>query len=397
MQVARPSAAAAGASGAAAATDHLVARLDPQIARDVPRAVLDAPLGDGTVASEIERAVRIRFDGEGEPSTREVVPETKAAVDLLASPAGDSFERAMHAIASVADGHRGADDLKTITLHPDEQTTLAGEVLDDVDLRLRDGERLDRLDRPGRAKAFVDDAIDGELADLAFRSAVNTNGHISVAPDVSREFLASLGMYQPGRGDEVLAGGTADREDTLLESWKTLVHETHHSVTPEYSYDDEAINVFEEAIPTVLERLQGAPIAAKAGADLAGVAAHIGDGGAVDARAGALGWKPWNRDRLPAPSKALEETAEGRYTDGPALVEDLLELAGVDRNAPDGIAKVDALLQGERAAAAPRRLAEAIADAHGMSVDHTRELERLIRDAAVGDATFDDIRDFVGS
>jgi hypothetical protein len=360
----------------------------------VPHAVLEQPLdGKGSVAQAIERSIRIRFDGNAEPSQRSIVPETQAAVDLLGSPAGPTYERAMRAIASVADGHQGADDLKTITLYPDERSTLGGAVLDRLDIDRRDGQRIAKLDNRQEARRYVRDATEGELEDLAFRAAVNRDGHIGIAPDVSREFLSTLGLYVPKDGDDLLRMPADDQRDTLAESWKTVVHETHHSVTPETSWDDEAVNVLEESVPTVMERLQGPVIAAKAGADIEGEVQRLGypDGGAADAKAGAVQWGAWNRDRLPAPPDELEETAGARYTDGPELVERLVKLAGIDTSTPEGIAQTDALLQGERAKVVPQRIAAAIAKQRGLSVDHEQELAELIHDAAGSTATIKDI------
>ena len=370
-------------------------RLSNTIAEAIPRAVLDAPIGDGTVGTNLDRSIRIRLGGSNPASKRELIAETYAAADLLQGPKGAAFERGIRAIASVADGWNGAENLKTITLYPDEFSSMAGKVVDRLDVARAGGENLSAYRDTGRATALVKKLVDPEPAGLRFRAARNFEGHISIAPDVSRDLLATLGLYTPRPGDESSDMRPEYVPTALGEAWRTAVHETHHSVTPvRMSREDEWVSVFEEAVPTVLERLQGDPIMQRAGANIDDTAARILKRDETNVR-DTVDWQPWNRDHLPPPPAAKVATAEGRYTDGPKLVEDIIKLAGIDASQPKMVDTVAHLLQAKSAEHVPERLATLLVLSREGDRGDIPELTQLIKDASVGDASFEDVKRLV--
>src|SRR5690606_9690384 len=95
----------------------------------LPHEMQVARIGKGTVRSEIDRAIRLRFEGTGPVAQRTIVPDSAAAVDLYMKGKGDVLERAVRGFSSVIDAHRGKENLKTITFLPDEHASKAISVL----------------------------------------------------------------------------------------------------------------------------------------------------------------------------------------------------------------------------------------------------------------------------
>ena len=116
---------------------------------------------------------------------------------------------------------------------------------------------------------------------------------------------------------------------------------------------------------------------------------------ARDTKGEAIDWPAWNRKHLPKPNDADASAAEGRYDTGPELVRNLLNLAGIDRRTTEGKATTLELLQGRAAQYVPRRLATAIAAEHDLTKAQVDDLTDMIRQAAIGKATFGEITKFV--
>ena len=383
----------------------------------LPREMAVSRIGKGTVASEVDRSIRVLLQGEGPASRRELVPDSKAAADLFASDAGPTFERAMRSMLSVADAHEGSENLRSLTFLPDEHAAKGVSVLNRIDSLARAGMDIDaaldpteyrvgkvrkeapELTRPEirtelrrlAAAEGVRLLTDGLGETIAFAGAWNGDGHVVMMPDVSRDMLATLGLYriQPGDGSAQLP--REQRAGKARRSWHAAIHEAHHSISPrDQRTNAEHTRVMEEAVAEVLTPGAVGPTIRRAGADPA-LAARP----ARDTKGEAVDWPAWNRDHLPQPDASEVSTAEGRYTDGPKLVRDLLRLAGIDRRTATGkLAALD-LLQGERSNRVPSRLADAIARRHGLTDEAADRVTTLIRQAAIGNGTVADIRDFL--
>lgn len=406
-----PAAAAAAAPPPSVQPSHSAARL-------LPPELLSTRVGTGTVRSEIDRSIRVLLEGKGRASERSIVPDSKAAAELIASEHGATFTEAVRSFLSVADAHEGKERLKSITFLPDEHASkgvtmlgwanhLAGrgasfdEVVepDAAALAAAGEERPDvpqaelRAElRTATARAIVKQLTGDEASNVNFHAAWNWDGHIVLMPDVSRDLFSSLGLYRHQPGDEMTRVPRARRDLAARSSWHTAIHETHHSVTPlPLRENPEWTRVVEEAIPEILTPAALAPVMRRAGADLA-----LARRPARDTRGEAVGWPAWNRDHLPAPPTELAEKAQGRYTDGPALFRDLVRLAGVDRRTTAGKAEALELLQGQDASRVPLRLADAIVAARGMDAAQAPKLADLIRAASIGEAGIRDIADLVG-
>lgn len=390
----------------------------PAFSRDslMPKEMLTARIGKGTVQSEIDRSIRVRLEGSGAPSERKLVPDSKAAVELLASEHGPTFEQAMRSFLAVADPHVGKENLKTITFLPDEHASKGVSVLnwassaaaaghdaeeviapqpDEVErvLKANPGaskEQVVEAIRTGRAKMVVGKVTEGEAENVSFAGAWNSGGNIVMMPDVSREMLATLDLYRIQPGDQLQGKPVDKRADHARWSWHAALHEAHHSVTPMGARGPEWTSVMEEAVPEVLtpQSIEPTTKAANADPSLAARPARDTKGEAID-------WPAWNRDHLPKPDKDSASTAKGRYTDGPKLVKELLDMAGVDRRTTEGKATALELLQGQTASRVPKRLADAIVDHAGLEASAAEPLADRIRQAAIGKATIGEIERWI--
>lgn len=359
-----PTAASATAAPAATpARDVVRPRMSPDVRDLVPDVLLDARIGRGTVASEWDRTLSVRIEGDGPASQRRIVPQTTTAERVLASPAGPSFERLVRRTMSVGDAAQGRENLRSITLVPDHHALKAVEALAMASDHVRETRDVMKFSESGTPKAeragaaeFAREVAKRSSAENTSTLAWNGDGEMVVMPDVSRRLLATLGAYRLREGDRLLEQPPAIRDAILRDDWDTLLHEAHHSVTPSWDRESEATGMWEEAIPTVLARRDRSSVARQAGADIAGTVANPA-AGRDDA---ALPWKGWNRSVYPAPSKEEQDDTEATYTDGPAVLRDLLNLAGIDRRTSEGRQASIDLLQGAAAQYVPRRVADAI-------------------------------------
>lgn len=175
--------------------------------------------------------------------------------------------------------------------------------------------------------------VQSEPAKIRFRAAYNLAGNVAVMPNVSRNVLASIGLYELQPNDTMYRAGTGRERGYAREAWRTLVHEAQHSVTPRGAgplAEAEVARVFEESIATVLEEMHGSKVAKRAGAEFHGLVPFQGT--SATPRPGPIAWSAWNKDHLPAPEPSSVATQQGRYTDGPhatAPLTDVVHAAAV--------------------------------------------------------------------
>jgi hypothetical protein len=386
----------------------------------LPREIQNARVGHGTVASEIDRSIRLRLDGDGPASQVELVPDSAAAAQLMANPEhAAKLTTAIRTFLAEADAYQGKENLNSVTLVPDEHASKGISMLNwatverggpmdveqaieptryAVDKLRKEHPEYSRQDLAGALRQVNADALTKELtgeeaANVKFAAAWNAEGNIVFMPDRSRDLLASIGLYRIQPGDEATKLPPAYRPYSAFDAWHAGLHEAHHSITPELNeHSPEHTSVFEEAVPEVMSVPGTISKMIHGGGNPMALArvARSEKGQAVD-------WAAWNRDHLPKPPESQMATAEGRYVDGPKLVLDLLKLAGIDRRTTEGKARTADLLQGERAARVPKRLAEAIVEAKGLAPAKADKLADLIRAACVGLQGLGDIKDFVGA
>lgn len=357
------------------AKDRIRPLMDPALLPLIPDAAFDARIGKGTVASEVDRAIRVRVEGDGPASERRIVPETTTAQALLDSKAGPAFEKLVRETAGVADAAKGKDNLRTYTIVPDEHAAKAVSFLNSV-YRVARAQGAIQFSPEGTPEAerraaqqIVNALTEGVPSQLAFSAGWNGGGDILIAPDVGRDLLATINAYAPAKGNSILTRPPKVREAILRDDWDTLVHETHHSVTPlATNHASPNTRIFEESVASIFGKRQRGQVANAAGARIEQVASRPTR---VTDQAD-LGWQPWNRSHLPKPPKDLMNTAHARYVDGPAVVRDLLKMAGVDLRTTEGFDKAFDILQGRDTRYSARQLADAIIE-HTGADPSTRE------------------------
>ena len=364
--------------------DRVRARMPADVQGLVPDALLDSRVAGGTIASQFDRTLSVRIEGDGPASTRTIVPQTTTAERALASPAGPAIERLVRRTMAVGDAWEGRENLRSITLVPDEHALQAVEVLGYVvdDVR-RSGEPATFTDggtpaqERAAAQAFTREVASEVLESNANTLAWNADGEMVVMPDVSRRLLATIDAYQLRPGDDVSRASATRRDEILRDDWDTLLHEASHSVTPERHDSSDAANVWEEAIPTVIARRDRSNAARQAGADIGRIATDP-TSGRDDAQ---LGWASWSRSRMPAPTQEERDEAHAVYGDGPEALRDLLGLAGIDRRTTEGRERTIELLQGRAARYVPRRVADAIMQERSLDASLREPLVRRVRDS----------------
>jgi hypothetical protein len=366
------------------ARERVRERLPADVRELVPDVALDARIGKGTVASEFDRTVSVRLEGGGTPSQRRVVPQTTTAEQLLASPAGPAFERMVRRTMAVGDAAQGRENLSSITLVPDEHALKAYEMLDTVSRFARRTGAVPRFSDEGTAateraaaQQYARDVARNSPRELGNTLAWNAAGDIAVMPDVSRRLLATIDGYRLQDGDKLLGADASRRDQVLRDDWDTLLHEAHHSVTPVRRNSSQLSDMWEEAIPSVLALRERSTAARQAGADIPRIAADP----AAGRDDGGLGWSGWNRDHLPQPSRQKREQTQATYVNGPEVLRGLLRMAGIDRRTTAGRDASFELLQGVAADRVPRRLADVLAERHGVDSGAREQLVRRVRES----------------
>jgi hypothetical protein len=368
------------------ARDAVRANLGGGIGGQIPDRFLDARVGKGTVASEYNRTLSFRVEGDGPPSQRRLVAQTPSAQAALASKAGPAIEQLVRRTMSVGDAHAGKENLRSITLVPDEHAMKAVEALGRVVAYARDNPGPVQFSAEGTPEAeraaikeFVGGIASTSPQENANTLAWNLEGDITVMPDVSRRLLATIDAYRLQDGDAVTGKPAAVRSEVLRDDWDTLIHEANHSVTPEHFPSSEAADAWEEAIPTVIARRDRTQASRDAGADIPRIAKDPG-AGRDDAQ---LGWAAWNRSHLPKPTKQQSEHAATTYGDGPQTLRHLLNLAGIDRRTTAGRQATIDLLQGRAAEHVPRDVADRLIAHLGIDPSLREGLVRRVRESVL--------------
>lgn len=352
----------------APARDVIRPRMPEDVRSLVPDTALNTRIGKGTVASEFDRTISVRIEGDGPPSTRTIVPQTRTAEKVLSSKAGPAFERMVRRTMAVGDAATGQENLRSLTLAPDEHAVKAYEFLELVTRAARKFGQQPRFSDEGTpeaekraAQSLARDVAKSSAQDNANTLAWNGDGAILVMPDVSRRLLASIGAYKLRDGDRILQAPKATREEVMRDDWDTLLHEAHHSVTPTKTRD-QIIGMWEEAIPSILGKQDRSIAARQAGADINAIVERPRRG----SDAANLGWSGWNRSKLPQPNQAQRERSRTTYRNGPEIVRNVLKMVGIDRRTTEGRNASYALLQGVPAEHVPHSIARALVSHHNL-------------------------------
>lgn len=351
-------------------------------------------IGDGTVASAANRAIRVRFVGNG-PLYRSVLlyPRREQRHNCCCRRAPRRSLAPSEACCAERAGSSNSA-LETFSLVPDRDARRAISLLDWADY-VRSPEQMLATDpsappeppaeaarsRTVRAQALFRQ-VDGIFSDGGW-AGLTYGSHLSLRPEASRLWLSTLGLYRLQSGDR-----SAERDDLVRSSqgklaWHAAAHELEHAITPlnprYLALAPEHTRVIDESLAEVLAAPAGPAAMRAAGARAPAMIDESGGRPAVD-------WAPFTS--VPH-ARARQEVR--RYETGPKLIRDLLHRAGIDLRTTSGRATARNLLQAADASEVPLRIARAITRHRGLSQDGSERIASAIRRAAIGESAIRDI------
>lgn len=291
-----------------------------------------------TLGGLIDRQVQIGLAGAGKPSERAFVPQTPAAVTLLAGERGARIERILRGALSSIDAVAGAAELSGITLSTGQQGFAANRLMTMMDMQ---HERLPKAPSTAGWRR--------ELASTLKR--VRTEGEESgvLAQDMS---WMDFGPFASRALLRTAADGRHARSDEFQATAAIAVHELQHALTRARDadlVDDRGIRQLNWLEEGVADAMTWQPPALKRMTAAMGVQ-----------------YRPTNMD---------EQIGYPAFRGG---VEHLLKLAGIDPATDPGYDRAFQLLQGGALSRTPGRLADAIVEHRGIAPEHREALRKLI-------------------
>ena len=296
--------------------------------------LLDTGLGpkDHSLGSIVDRQIQFGLVGKGVPSERTLVPQTRAAVDLITGPLGPNVEQMLRGVLSTVDATKGVDGLAGISLSDGQDGFAANRLMTTLDMHAADlPKQATGKDWPGLL-----DRLHGGMRASQVKLGIQAQNMLWV--DVGP--LGTKAILHAAR-DGRTARSTAFQITTGI-----MAHELQHSVKrADMKELGGPINWIEEGTADVLT------------------------------------WEPPTRKDMSAAMgqqyRPVFMDKEGAYTGYYAGMRHLLTLAGIDPTRGPGLEQARDMLQGTDLRFVPRRMAQAIADNHDLpagSVDTLREM-----------------------
>lgn len=326
------------------------------------------PVGDRTVGDALDEVAMFAVSGTGPMSTREILPQTPLAADLLTRPEGQRIKQMLSGAAGMFDGREGVNQLQSVTLsHSSDPFALAFAMATVHGANEAGYNPVDFAARDPFSKAEFAAALRmGEQYEpmvLAHAGKV-----LNIGPAIS-------GMMMQLAQTPAAASPEAREQSHLVAS--TLVHEMEHNITMltgKMAMKDSFLR------KTIQEQEKTEP------ADVFG---SLRDGQWLEeASVNTLSQWP---GRIAAAAKAMglpepvapTDPASAIYPAQTDAMRRLLPLAGVDPADPSQFEKASDLLQGAGLLQVPGRLAGAMARQHGLDPGTRDQLKDLIRSAGV--------------
>jgi hypothetical protein len=202
----------------------------------------DTKVGDSTLGVVAGRALQFQLAGDGPSSSRELVPQSDAAVRLLEGPKGAAIEQALRGILATTDGYESRSSIAGISLSRGVRDFAVNSALN----------YMERGDVKGwnpaggvKATGALKEALDGgrQVAGLAVAQAPDW---INLGPFATRQLLRLAGSESKTPGD------------AMLGTWLTelAAHEPHHTITPPRPADIIKSKYLQSPLPPELEREQ---------------------------------------------------------------------------------------------------------------------------------------------
>ncbi len=324
--------------------------------------VARTPVDDRSVGGILQDEVQIAFRGTGPMSSRELVPLTRGAHELLYGHDRANARTALRGVLATLDGYEGAANLRGMSLSSDQASFATNLLMSNVEAGFFP-DSVATNDEAGFERSMV-----SLIPSVKVAKAQNT-GWIDLGPRVSEKLRDVI-----ARGPEA---GSAPASEVAL----TFLHELQHSVSPHDPNTVQERHVWlEEGIAETLAWWPGQAAALRA---RMGVPARAGE--AID---------PWS---VPPDSVASTE-----YRNNHRTVQHLVGLAGIEPIREDGtfdeaaFARAKQLLQGDVVDRVPRALARAITKHHDLDRTNVDTLAELIVDTAGDPSAVDALAAAVG-
>lgn len=220
---------------------------------------MDLHVDGRTVREIVEATPRFRFEGDGKLSTRRIVPETTAAVDLLNGASGAKVERALRGLLATFDAQSGVANLESIGFSTDGASAainhlLGGmswpdaEITPPIDPAAKSRERRQvKASIEHQARELDEAHADGASWGVSYRS-------INVSPATTNALF------------DALAGADVPPE-VVDEQTHVLVHELAHRLT-EPPLGDPAFKASDEPSADQLQAWSRMQLLSEGSADL---------------------------------------------------------------------------------------------------------------------------------
>jgi hypothetical protein len=329
--------------------------------------ISDALVGHDTLGVAVDREVRLRLDGpEGHLCDRVLVPETAGARTFLTDPDAEPLRRSIRELFGLLDEVGGRCGLRVLTF----STSTTGFYANIAASRMQVGQvprgnrdSLRLRDEIGLMSRLIGDGTGKVRVPAAFVSVPRTRSGavaLDLSPNTSAAWRVLAADPTPTHTPSVYPPHDAPIEAATSLA-HILLHEGLHTVAPLTEADGNAMaapipntNIevawLEEAIVDTLSSWPG--VITATGRSL---------GFAVDEQPH-LDW--WQRDHP--------------YSVFNATLRALLQLGGIDPTDPAEYRRAVQLLRRQPAVRVPRRLARAIAQAHGLAMSAVEPIESAI-------------------
>ncbi len=359
-------------------TKQALASMTPQSRALLPEALLDARVGRGTLAGELNDQLRFRVEQVGtEVADWKLHADSPKAAAIVQTRAGERLLRQLHAAMSSTGTFGDRSNLKGFILPDDLESVIAARAIAFLeDPAEADGVRLARLGAVGDTRAageLLQSWREPMAARAARAGAWNGEGWITFLPHTARAMLVAAGGYDPHGSHERYLHEAEKRVRFLAGN---AAHEVQHSVTDRTP--SATFTWMEEGIANVFSRTPAfqSQIARRAGMSTQSYAAMLAHPPSFE-----TGWAPYSRPGGAAASEATDIARERNYDRSQVVLRDLARMAGADFRSTAGRGRAFDLLQGRTLRYVPGRLADAIIERHGLDPSVRERLRDRIKDA----------------
>lgn len=359
-------------------TQRAVASMTTKTRELLPDSLLDARVGRGSLAGELNDQLRFRVEQVGSDiADWKLHADSPKAAAIVQTRAGARLLRQLEASMSSTGAFGDRSNLKGFILPDDLESVIAARAIafleDPAELA---GVQLARLGEAGdtRAASALLQSWREPMAARATRAgAWNGEGWITFLPHTARAMLVAAGAYDPNKTSERYLHDAAKRVNFLAGNG---AHEVQHSVTNRTP--SATFTWMEEGIANVFSRTPAfqQQLARRAGLSAQSYAAMLAHEPSFE-----TGWTAYGRPGGSAASEATDAARERTYDRSQVVLRDLARMGGADFRSTTGRARAYDLLQGRTLRYVPGRLADAIIEHNGLDGSVRERLRARIKAA----------------